>query len=328
MLSNLKPTVHVSVLLNEVVENAGSIKGKTFVDGTFGGGGYARALLDAGAALVIGIDQDPLAIKRAETMQQEFGDRLVLVNGCFSELKKITKELGKNEIDGIVLDLGFSSDQLDDYERGFAFKYDGPLDMRMSSSGETAADVLANYEEEALANIFYKYGEERKSRPIAKLIVERRQEKPLKKTQELVDLVQEVIPSWHGQKKNPAMKVFQALRIHVNHELEELERVLPDASDILNIGGRLCVVTFHSLEDRLVKNYFRDVGKPVAKNKYSSSTGEKSFERAQLPEPAGEQKNNKKYTMVNRKPILPTALEVTENSRARSAKLRVLERIV
>ncbi len=318
--------MHVSVLLNEVVENAGSIKGKTFVDGTFGGGGYARALLNAGAALVIGIDQDPLAIKRAAAMQAEFGERLVLVNGCFSQLKKITKELGKNEIDGIVLDLGFSSDQLDDYERGFAFKYDGPLDMRMGSSGETAADVLATYKEEELANIFYKYGEERKSRRIAKLIVERRDETPLLKTQQLVDLVTEIIPSWHGQKKNPAMKVFQALRIHVNRELEELERVLPDATDLLSVGGRLCVVTFHSLEDGMVKNYFRDVGKPVAKNKYSSSTGDKNFERAQLPV-TEESKNNKKYTMVNRKPILPTALEVSENSRARSAKLRVLERI-
>lgn len=324
MLNNIAPTVHVSVLLNEVVKNAGSIKGKTFVDGTFGGGGYARALLNAGAALVIGIDQDPLAIKRAEPMQQEFGSRLVLVNGCFSELKKITKELGKNEINGIVLDLGFSSDQLDDYERGFAFKYDGPLDMRMSSSGETAADVLATYTEEDLADIFYKYGEERKSRSIAKLIVERRLETPLLQTQQLVDLVSEIIPPWHGQKKNPAMKVFQALRIHVNSELDELERVLPDAADILSVNGRLCVVTFHSLEDGMVKNYFREIGKPVAKNKYSSASSDEKMKQAALPLPEGE--NNKKYTMVNRKPILPTPLEVSENSRARSAKLRVLER--
>lgn len=323
MLSNFESTVHIPVLINEVVESFDVVEGKVFVDGTFGGGGYSRALLEKGAALVIGIDQDPLAIERAAPMQKEFGERLLLVNTCFSEMKKITKELGKYEINGIVLDLGFSSDQLDDHERGFAFKYDGPLDMRMSSAGESAADVVANYGEEELANIFYKYGEEKKSRRIAKLIVERREEKPFLRTEELVKLVEEVIPSWTIKGKNPAMRVFQALRIHVNRELDELEQVLPDAADMLSVGGRLSVVTFHSLEDGMVKNYFRDVGKPVAKNKYLSAAGSEKIERVALPGPT--QQN--KYEMVTRKPILPTAKEVGENSRARSAKLRILERL-
>jgi 16S rRNA (cytosine1402-N4)-methyltransferase len=317
-------TVHVPVLLNEVVESFETVEGKVFVDGTFGGGGYSRALLEKGAALVIGIDQDPGAIERAAPMKKEFGERLLLVNACFSEMKKITKELGKHEINGIVLDLGFSSDQLDDHERGFAFKYDGPLDMRMSGIGESAADVIANYSEQDLANIFYRYGEEKKSRHLAKLIVERREEKPFLRTEELVNLVREVIPSWKVKGKNPAMRVFQALRIHVNRELEELEQVLPDAADILSIHGRFSVVTFHSLEDRMVKNYFRDVGKPVAKNKYSSPEGREKIERVTPLDPT----QKTKYEMVTRKPILPTAKEISGNSRARSAKLRVLERLV
>lgn len=325
MSKPVKPTVHVSVLLNEVVETIGEVKGKVFLDGTFGGGGYSRALLEKGAALVIGVDRDPLAIERASAMKKEFGDRLVLVNECFSNLKTIIKELGKHEIDGIVLDLGFSSDQLDDYERGFAFKYDGPLDMRMGSTGETAADVLATYSEVDLANIFYKYGEERKSRRIAKLIVERRDEKPFTRTNELVSLVEEVIPSWQVGGKNPAMRVFQALRIHVNRELEELERILPDALDVLSIGGRLSVVTFHSLEDRIVKNYFKEVGKVTAKNKYlSSARKDKDFERASPLHPV---ENNKKFEQVTRKAVLPSMQEIAENSRARSAKLRVIERL-
>lgn len=324
-MSKVKPTVHVPVLINEVVESFGNIEGKVFIDGTFGGGGYTRALLDKGAACVIGIDQDPIAIKRAESWMAEYDGRLHLVNACFSEMKKITKELGKHEINGIVLDLGFSSDQLDDHERGFAFKYDGPLDMRMHKSGESAADVLASYSEKDLADIFYKYGEERKSRRIAKLIVQRRDEIPFLRTKDLVSLVEEVIPSWTVQGKNPAMRVFQALRIHVNRELEELEQVLPASADILSVGGRLSVVTFHSLEDRMVKNYFKQVGKPVAKNKYLSSTGNKKHERAM---PSAPSENNKKFEMVTRKPISPTAQEIAENSRARSAKLRVLERLV
>lgn len=323
-LIDVSPTVHVPVLLNEVVESLGDVEGKVYIDGTFGGGGYTRALLDKGAALVIAIDQDPLAIERAEVWKGQYGERLHLVNTCFSEMKKITKELGKHEIDGIVLDLGFSSDQLDDYERGFAFKYDGPLDMRMGAATESAADVLASYSEKDLADIFYKYGEEKKSRRIAKLIVERRDENSFLRTQDLVNLVEEVIPSWQVQGKNPAMRVFQALRIHVNRELEELEHVLPSAADILSVGGRLSVVTFHSLEDRMVKNYFRDVGKPVAKNKYLSSARGSSIERAESLAPT----NEKGFSMVNRKPILPSAQEISENTRARSAKLRVLERVV
>ena len=314
MLNSLNETVHVPVLLEEVVSMMGDLQGKVIVDGTFGGGGYSRALLDAGAKKVIGIDQDPLAVKRAESWRGLYGDRLQVVNACFSEMKKITKELGENEIDGIVLDLGFSSDQLDDYERGFAFKYDGPLDMRMRGSGVSAADVLAEYDERQLADIFYKYGEERKSRQIAKLIVERREVEPLLRTQQLVDLVGQIVPSWKVHGKNPAMKVFQALRIYVNKELEELERVLPDALDLLTKGGVLGIVTFHSLEDRIVKDFFRLVGRPVAKNKYAQAVDDEGVDE-------------KNFEVVNRKPILPSAVEVADNSRARSAKLRGLRRL-
>jgi len=203
--------------------------------------------------------------------------------------------------------LGFSSDQLDDSERGFAFKHDGPLDMRMSTEGESAADVLAMYEEKALADIFWKYGEERKSRQIAKRIVMTRESEPLTTTFQLVELVKKIIPEWTVH-KNPAMRVFQALRIHVNKELEELENVLPRAAGLLAKDGRLCVVTFHSLEEHMVKHYFKNLAPIRSKNKYAR------VEEIQ------------DYIQVHRKAVEPSGEEVARNPRSRSARLRVVER--
>jgi 16S rRNA (cytosine1402-N4)-methyltransferase len=311
-MTTITPTCHIPVLLNEVVENAQPAAGKVFVDGTFGGGGYSVGLLEAGAELVIGIDRDPMAIERAAHLQEKYGKRLKLVLGTFSDMAEIIKKEGYEYVDGIVLDLGFSSDQLDDSERGFAFKHDGPLDMRMSDVGETAADVVNTYEEKELADIFWRYGDEKKSRQIAKKIIEVREETPLATTNELVDLVKKIIPEW-TVKKNPAMRVFQALRIHVNRELEELEKVLPIATALLEKEGRLCVVTFHSLEERMTKRYFKEVGPIKSINKYANPDRVKKTE-------------SPKYIQVHRKSIEPTGEELARNNRARSAKLRVLER--
>ena len=319
-MNSPKPTVHVSVLLNEVIEAAQPENGGVFVDGTFGGGGYTKALLEAGADKVIAIDRDPLAIERGQDLKKVFGDRLVLVNACFSEIGEILKQQKEENINGIILDLGFSSDQLDDPERGFAYKHDGPLDMRMGNSGDTAADVLATLDEKDLAYIFYRYGDEKRSRKIAKLIVERRDETPFTTTQQLKSLVEEVIPVWKGGGRHPAMRVFQALRIYVNQELEELENILPVAADLLKINGRLCVVSFHSLEDRMVKLFFRQVGATVARNKYKSND-KHLHERTDVSPDAP------RFSNLYRKGILPSAEEISANLRARSSKLRVLERI-
>lgn len=307
----MKPTVHISVLLNEIVDSMQPVTGKVIVDGTFGGGGYTKALLDAGAARVIAFDRDEKAIVRGKHLQDEYGDRLVLVNDTFSAITQHVKELGYDEVDGIVLDLGFSSDQLDDHQRGFAFKHDGPLDMRMAAVGETAADVVNTYDEKQLADLFWKYGEEKKSRQVAAKIVSRRVAKEFTRTKDLADVVEEVIPAWTLKGKSPAMRVFQALRIHVNRELEELENVMPQSQELLAAKGRLSIVTFHSLEDRMVKEFFKPY-RPKAKNKYKQET---------LPE------GEKHYELLTKKAVEPTVEEISSNSRARSAKLRTLERI-
>ena len=301
-------TVHVPVLLAEVVESLQPLGGKVVFDGTFGGGGYTEALLKAGAKCVIATDRDPQAIKRGQHLKEKYGERLVLVKSCFSEITKVVQEVGYNECDGIVLDLGFSSDQLDDHKRGFAFQHDGPLDMRMASEGVSASDVVNTYSEEKLADIFWRYGEEKKSRLIAKKIAQKRIEKPFETTRQLVKVIEEAVPIWQTRGKPPAMKVFQALRIYVNNELGELEKVLPAARDMLCVGGKLLVVSFHSLEDRMVKRFLASHGKRKRVNKYSVQPADID-------------------PYIVHKDVAPGENEISKNSRARSSRLRVLERM-
>lgn len=307
-----KPTVHVPVLLDEVLEYAKPEQGGVFVDGTFGGGGYTQALLERGADKVIAIDQDPLAIERGQGLKKQYGDRLILVNDTFSNMAEIVKKEKMEVINGIVLDLGFSSDQLDDAERGLSYQNDGPLDMRMGVQALSAADVVNTFSESDLADIFYKWGEEKKSRQIAHKIIQHRAEKPFERTRELAELVESVVPAWKAGAIHPATRVFQALRIFVNKEMEEVENVLPAASDLLDVNGRLCVVSFHSLEDRVVKNFMKEVAPKKAKNKYAQTVSEAEGVVFENLIPKG---------------LPPSAFEVAKNTRARSAKLRVLERI-
>ncbi|MGZ3280548.1 MAG: 16S rRNA (cytosine(1402)-N(4))-methyltransferase RsmH, partial [Caulobacteraceae bacterium] len=243
---------HRPVLLDEVVESLNLAPGRSVVDGTFGAGGYSRAFLSAGAN-VIAIDRDPSAARFAAPLQAEFPDRFHLVQGRFSDLEQHLEVCGMKACDGIALDLGVSSMQLDEADRGFSFMRDGPLDMRMSSSGRTAADLVNEDAPAELARIFWTYGEERASRHIANVIVRRRAAAPFTRTLDLAETVEKALGGRRGAPTHPATRVFQALRIAVNDELGELEAGLDAAERALAPGGRLAVVTFHSLEDRVVK---------------------------------------------------------------------------
>ncbi|MDD4098975.1 MAG: 16S rRNA (cytosine(1402)-N(4))-methyltransferase RsmH [Lentisphaeria bacterium] len=254
------PFIHQTVFLNEAAEILGAVPGRRFVDGTLGGGGHAAALLTRRPeAELLGIDRDPAAIAAAAERLAPFGDRVHLRHDCFSNLDACAESLGWHTFDALLLDLGVSSPQIDSPERGFSFRFDGPLDMRMdpSTATETAADLLNNLPEAELADLLYTYGEERLSRRIARAIVARRQEKPWRQTAELAGLLENIIGRRRQHGLHPATRSFQALRIAVNHELDELENILPRAASRLNPGGRCAVITFHSLEDRIVKNFFR-----------------------------------------------------------------------
>lgn len=239
---------HIPVLLDEVIRNLDVGPGDTVVDGTFGAGGYSRAILATGAK-VVAFDRDPTVRRFAEGLS---ADRFRLVEGVFS---RMDEELGEGSVDGVALDLGVSSMQIDQAERGFSFMQDGPLDMRMGGDGPTAADLVNNAEQEELARIIFVYGEERESRRVARAIVRRREEQPFSRTLELADFVERALGGRRGAKIHPATRTFQGLRIAVNEELAELEAGLVAAERALKTGGRLCVVTFHSLEDRIVKSF-------------------------------------------------------------------------
>ena len=297
---------HIPVMLKEVVEHMAPEAGGIYVDGTFGGGGYSRALLQAAQCHVIGIDQDPEAIARAEEMIAKYPNRLQVLPGNFGDMQDLLAQQKIYQVDGVVLDIGVSSYQIDDADRGFSFKRNGPLDMRMSQDGETAADVVNYMAEKDLADIIYKYGEERKSRWVAKAIVKARKEEKFETTFQLVNLVRSVVK---GGEKDPATRTFQALRIYVNRELEMLEKALEDAEKILKPGGKLMVVTFHSLEDRIVKNFLR----------YKSGGGANPSRH--VPD-AGIQKAIS-FELKSRKAIIVDADEARLNPRSRSAKMRV-----
>lgn len=297
---------HVPVLLRPLLEAVAPVRG-LWVDGTFGAGGYARGLIEAGADRVIGIDRDPMVFEMAADWASGFGDRLRLVEGTFSELDALAGE----PVDGVVLDLGVSSMQLDQAERGFSFLREGPLDMRMSQDGPSAADLVNTASESALADILYHYGEERQARRIAHAIVRARAEAPFVTTTGLAAVIERHLPRAKPGQSHPATRSFQAIRIAVNDEFGQLALGLEAAERALKPGGRLAVVTFHSLEDRVVKRFFQT----------ASSEGGGGSRYA--PEQAA---HTPRFTLASKKAIGPDAAELDHNPRARSARLRVATR--
>jgi 16S rRNA (cytosine1402-N4)-methyltransferase len=301
---------HVPVLLPEVLEALGASRGGVFLDGTFGAGGYARGILAAHPAnRLIAVDRDPDAITAGAELVRECAGRLTLVDGRFGDLDRIATDAGAPRLDGVTLDVGVSSMQLDRAERGFSFRFDAPLDMRMEKGGPSAADLVNEAAEAELADILFHYGEERRARSIARGIVERRRRGRIETTSELVELVARYVRAEPGL--NPATRTFQALRIAVNDELGQLEAALEAAERALAPGGRLAIVTFHSLEDRIVKQF------ALARTSRTA--------RPSRHMPAVEAATPT-FAPVVRGPVLPSDAEIAANPRARSAKLRVIER--
>jgi 16S rRNA (cytosine1402-N4)-methyltransferase len=305
------PAHHIPVLLAETVSALCVKEGGVYLDGTFGAGGYTRAILAKGAE-VIALDRDPQAIASGQALVAASAGRLRLLEGRFGQLDRLAKDLGVAQLDGIVLDIGVSSMQIDEAARGFSLRQDAPLDMRMESSGRTAADILREDDEETIANILFHYGEERASRRIARAIVADRPTTPYLSTLQLAEMIARVAPAKPGELTHPATRSFQALRIAVNDELGELARGLFAAEAMLAAGGRLAVVTFHSLEDRIVKQFFaRRSGRGRAASRLLP--GE--------PIPAAPT-----FILSGGQPIGPSEGERLANPRARSAKLRFGER--
>lgn len=303
---------HVPVLLPEVMEAIAPIQDSVVVDGTFGAGGYTRAFLEAGAQ-VIAFDRDPDAIAAGQSLIADYPDRLTLIEAPFSQLQDELTDRDLGPVDAVVLDIGVSSMQLDQAHRGFAFRFDGPLDMRMDQSGETAADIINSWSEADLADLFYVYGEERRSRAIAKYIVDVRDEWPITTTRGLANLIEKLVPvrkRGPGPAIHPATRVFQALRIAVNDELGELVSALYGAENMLKPGGRLAVVTFHSLEDRIVKRFFTEAGETARGSRHLPDVDVASA----------------RFETLTRRPVVPGDEEMAMNPRARSAKLRAGKR--
>lgn len=296
---------HIPVLLRPLLAAVSPVSGR-WLDGTFGAGGYTRGLLDAGADSVIAVDRDPMAHEMAKPWAGEYGDRIIMQHGVFSKMDEYGREL-----DGIVLDLGVSSMQLDLAERGFSFMRDGPLDMRMSQDGPSAADLVNEASEEELANIIFLYGEERASRRIANLLIRAREEAPITRTAKLSRLVESCLPRAKPGQSHPATRTFQALRIAVNNEYGELWEGLMAAERALKPGGQLAVVTFHSVEDRMVKRFL------------TARAGAGGNANRFAPEL---ERDAPQFTIKSRKAIGPDDQELEENPRSRSAKLRVATR--
>jgi len=301
---------HLPVLLDEAVAALAPRDGGIYVDGTFGAGGYSRALLAAAHCRVIAIDRDPAAVARGDRLAGEYSGRLTVIEGRFGDLAALLAGLGITSVTGVVLDLGVSSPQLDDPGRGFSFRADGPLDMRMGRDGASAAELVNGLPESALAHLIYIYGEERFARRVARAIVAQRRKAPLTRTSELAQLVRAVVPTSGGI--DPATRTFQALRMEVNDELGELDRALRASERLLMPGGRLAIVSFHSLEDRRVKDFLR---------LRSTAAPRGSRHRPAAPRPAPS------FELLTRKPVVPGAAELQRNPRARSARLRGAERV-
>jgi 16S rRNA (cytosine1402-N4)-methyltransferase len=312
--SQTTDVAHRPVLLSEVIDALKPRDGGIYVDGTFGAGGYSRAMLDAASCSVYGIDRDPTAIASGQKLVQEYDGRLTLLEGCYGDMDQLLAEplarLGVESVDGVALDLGVSSMQLDQAERGFSFRFDGPLDMRMGGEGISAADIVNTWEEKRIADVIFRYGEERHSRRIARAIVREREREPIATTLRLAEIVRRAIGKG-DDRIDPATRTFQALRIAVNDELGELERGLEAAQALLREQGRLAVVSFHSLEDRIVKDFMRERSDAAPRpSRHMPDIGRK----VEAP-----------FRLVSRRPILPNETETALNTRARSAKLRVAE---
>ena len=306
---------HVSVLLDECIENLNIRPDGVYVDGTLGLGGHSEQIARRlGAGRLIGIDRDPSAIARAGERLRPWGDRVTLVHGNFGDVAQILDGLGIPGADGMLFDLGVSSPQLDEAERGFSYMLDAPLDMRMDSTASLSAfDVVNGWSEERLNRILWDYGEERYARRISAAILRSRAEKPIESTLELVEIIKSAMPAAAlREKQHPAKRSFQAIRIAVNDELGEVERMMDSAPDRLRVGGRLCVISFHSLEDRIVKSGIaaRENGCTCPREAPICTCGFVKTLRS-----------------VSRKPILPSEDEIERNPRSRSAKLRVAERV-
>jgi 16S rRNA (cytosine1402-N4)-methyltransferase len=303
-------------LLDEVIAALAPREGALYVDATFGGGGTTRALLEAARCTVTAIDRDPDAVGRARALEARFGDRLEVIEGRFGELERLLGEHGVAEVDGgVVFDLGVSTPQLEEAGRGFSFAADGPLDMRMERTGPTAADVVNSAGEAELADILYRYGEERGARRVAAAIVAARSSRPLTRTAELAAIVRAALPRAR-RGIDPATRSFQALRIYVNDELGELGRGLSAAERVLAAGARLVVVSFHSLEDRLVKRFLAARARPAprpSRHLPAPAAGD-----ATAPAPS--------FHLLGRRAVRPSRAEVAANPRARSARLRAAER--
>jgi 16S rRNA (cytosine1402-N4)-methyltransferase len=301
------PARHVPVLARPAIDWLAVRPGGLYVDATFGGGGYARAILQTANARVIGIDRDPVAIAQGASLVGAAGGRLELFEDRFSNLESIVG--GANRVDGIVFDLGVSSMQLDEATRGFSFRLDGPLDMRMSGTGPSAADVIASADERELAAIIAELGEEKRARAVARAIVRARSKSVIDSTRALAEIVSAVMPA-RDRAIHPATRTFQALRIFVNGELSELALGLAAAEQALKASGRLVVVAFHSLEDRIVKNFLTSHSRPPAGSRHR-------------PEAAAAPPT---FRVLTRRPETPDESELATNARARSAKLRAAER--
>ena len=303
--------MHYSVLKEELLEGLNIQDGKIYVDATIGYAGDSKEILkQIPNGFLYGFDQDKKAVEYSTSALTKIGNNFKIFNTNFVNMDETFEKIGIKEVDGIIFDLGFSSPQIDDEKRGFSFMHDGPLDMRMSSEGKSAKDIINEYSENELAEIFFKYGEEKLSRVIAKNI--KKESKNISSTLELVEAIKNATGANYFYKNHPERKIFQALRIEVNEELTVLESILPKAIKRLKKGGRIAVITFHSLEDRIVKNIFKKYSDidPLVK-------GLKDIPEEYKP----------LIKLVNKKPILPSQKELEENSRSRSAKLRIIERI-
>lgn len=303
--------LHIPVLLSEVVAAIAPKDGGIYVDATFGAGGYSSAVLDAAHCKVYGIDRDPFAIENGQKPVEKYNGRLTLLHGVFGDMRELLAAVGVEKVDGVMMDIGVSSMQIDTAQRGFSFQKNGALDMRMSQEGLSAADVVNSFKEKDLADLIYAYGEERFSRRIARAIVEKRREKPFETTLELASAVHSVMPK-SKDGIDSATRTFQALRIYVNDELEQLRRGLNEAEGLLNKGARMAVVSFHSLEDRIVKTFMQEKsGKSAGVSRYEPQAAQT---RATL-------------RLLTKKPVLPSTQECERNPRSRSSRLRIAEAI-
>ncbi len=306
-----RPGGHQSVMLAEILEALAPRDDGIYVDGTFGDGGCSRALLEAAKCRVWGIDRDPAAAQGGAELGREFPGRIEVVEGRFGDMDRLLADRDVTAVDGVTLDIGVSSRQIDDPERGFSFRHDGPLDMRMSGKGPSAADLVNEATETELADIIHHLGEERRARRVARAIVDARAKRRINRTIELADIVRAVVPRARDG-IDPATRTFQALRIHVNDELGELDRGLAAAERLLVRGGRLAVVSFHSLEDRKVKEFMKARGGAAPRGS------------RHLPSVSPELAPS--FAVLHRRAMKPSAAEIAANPRARSARLRAAER--